>query len=113
MIYSCWDPTSGLYDYFVDKREIAINADLPVPSLPAPGNRIGVAALEAGRSLPSGAKRAGRGWHARGLVVQCGRGTGSKSGMGSVDSAVGWVKDGGWLWIAAAGVLYFVGRAKL
>jgi len=71
--YSCFDPATGLYDYFQDGRTIPINADLPVPRLPAP-TQIGVASIEAGRPLPNDAQHMGRGWSAQGMIVQCGRG---------------------------------------
>jgi hypothetical protein len=73
MRYSCFDPATGLYDYFEDSRSIPINADLPVPKLPG-ATQIGVASIEAGRPLPSDAQRIGQGWNAQGQIVQCGRG---------------------------------------
>lgn len=79
MHYSCFDQQTGLYDYFQDGRTIPINADVPVPRMRTVG-KIGVPSIEAGVELPSDAKPAGRGWHARGLVVQCG-----KSGLGMLD----------------------------
>ncbi len=71
MIYSCFDQKAGLYRYFQDDTQRPINADLPVPRLPRAVERIGVPAIDAARPFPSGAKVAGRGWHARGIVVQC------------------------------------------
>jgi hypothetical protein len=88
MLYSCFDAKSGLYDYYADRREIAINADMPVPSLPAPAGKVGVPAIDAGRPLPSDAKHIGRGWHAKGIVVQCGRGSLGALPSGGVVSAV-------------------------
>lgn len=79
MLYSCFDQQTGLYDYFQDGRTIPINADVPVPRMRTVG-KIGVPSIEAGVELPNDAKPAGRGWHARGLVVQCG-----KSGLGAFD----------------------------
>lgn len=75
MLYSCFNPEVGLYDYFEDDAQRAINADLPVPKLPPIAGKVGVPAIDAGRPLPSGAKPAGKGWHAKGVVVQCGRGS--------------------------------------
>lgn len=71
MIYSCFNQKTGLYEYFQDPAAHPTNGDLPVPSLPSSAGRVGVPAMEAGRSLPSGAKRAGQGLTARGLIVQC------------------------------------------
>lgn len=73
MIYSCFDSHAGLYDYFEDSQQISINADLPVPRLPAATGQIGVPSITAGRPLPSGARHVGKGWHARGIVVDCGK----------------------------------------
>lgn len=97
MIYSCFDPQTGLYDYHQDDRTIPINGDLPVPRLPH-ATQLGVASIEAGRPLPSGARPVGRGWHAKGQVVQCGRG----NGMGAFDAegAWSWFTGGGWAWVA-------------
>jgi hypothetical protein len=87
MIYSCFDAKSGFYDYFETDEQIAVNADLPVPSFPAPVNGIGVASIEAARPIPSDARRVGSGWHARGIVANCARvGT---SGVGQVDDSSG------------------------
>lgn len=79
MFYSCFDQQTGLYDYFQDGRTIPVNADVPVPRMRTVG-KIGVPSIEAGVELPGDAKPAGRGWHARGLIVQCG-----KSGLGGLD----------------------------
>jgi len=86
MFYSCFNPQIGLYDYFEDSSTRPINGDLPIPKLPASTGRIGVPSIEAGRPLPSAAKRVGRGWHARGMIVKCNRGLG---GLASSDSGVG------------------------
>jgi hypothetical protein len=82
MLYSCFNAAAGQYDYFEDGVQIPINSDLPVPELAPIAGKIGVPAIDAGRRLPSGAKPAGQGWHAKGLIVQCGRG--SMSGFGSL-----------------------------
>ena len=99
MIYSCFDPQSGLYDYFENAQTLAINADLPVPSLPR-ATQLGVASIEAGRPLPSDARPVGRGWHARGQVVKCGNGT-----LGAFDLKAAFSGDG-WKWIGAAAAAY-------
>jgi len=74
MIYSCFNPKAGLYDYYEGPDVYPINADLPVPSLPPEIAGIGVPSIEAARSMPSGVTPAGQGWHARGMLVSCGRG---------------------------------------
>lgn len=108
MFYSCFDPKTGLYDYFVDDKNHPINGDLPIPQFPVT-TKIGVPAIEAGRKMPSGAKPAGRGWHARGLIVQCGRGP-----LGAVEGkpaeAWEWVKAGGWKWVVGGLVAVWVVR---
>ena len=42
-----------------------------MPQFGAVDNAIGVPSIVAGRALPSGAKKVGRGWHARGMVSSC------------------------------------------
>jgi hypothetical protein len=107
VIYSCFNPQSGFYDYFESSDQIPINADLPVPKLPPAGNDIGVSSMEAGRPMPSDAKRIGSGWHARGLVANCGRGGG---GLGDSSSAM----NRGLLVLAAcAAATYYLLRDKL
>lgn len=71
MIYSCFDAPTGLYRYFETAEAKAINADLPVPSLPRAVGRVGVPAILAGRPLPADARPAGTGWAARGILVRC------------------------------------------
>lgn len=88
MLYSCFDSKSGLYDYYADKLEIPLNADLPVPSMPSPAGKVGVPAIDAGRPLPGDAKHIGRGWHAKGMIVQCGRGSLGAVGSGGIASAL-------------------------
>lgn len=85
MIYSSFDERAGLYRYYTDHREHPVNADLPVPSMPADAGRIGVPARECGRELPADARPAGSGWHARGLVVQPTRS--SSPGLGEASGA--------------------------
>ena len=80
MIYSCFDAETGLYKYFEDSRTKPINADLPVPSF-STKTKLGIAAIDAARPLPSDARFKGTGWHARGIIVRCASGV---SGLGSV-----------------------------
>jgi len=82
-MYSCFDAKSGLYRYFQDGEQRAINADLPVPTF-RNETKLGVPATEAGRPLPSGAVPAGSGWRARGMIVQCGSGGSGLSGLGDI-----------------------------
>jgi hypothetical protein len=80
MFYSCFDAKRGDYRLFEDSRSLAVNADLPVPSLGPDVSGIGVPAIEAGRPLPSGAQEVGRTWRARGIIVNCG------AGLGAIDA---------------------------
>lgn len=68
MIYSRWRPGTGGYDYFSTKEQRGLGDDLPVPSLGL-GSRIGVASTSAGRPIPRGARRAGSGPIARGVIA--------------------------------------------
>ena len=71
MIYSIFIPERGEYEYYESADvQLPLNADLPVPALPAIAGQIGVPAIDAGRPLPANAKPIGRGWHARGMVAQ-------------------------------------------
>jgi len=106
--YSCFDPRSGLYDYYADNVQLPINADLPVPQLPQAAWKIGVPSIDAGRPLPPGARPVGRGWHARGIVVSCGRGSPGLGAMPTAASAVDWVKDGGWKWLLGGALVVWV-----
>lgn len=112
MIHSCFDDRSGLYDYYQSSEQLAINADLPTPRLPMATGGIGVPAIEAGRPLPAGARHVGRGWQAKGTIVECGRGP--KAGMGALPAAVSSVVDGftsgGWKWFAGGLVAYWLVR---
>lgn len=85
MRYSCFRPELGLYDYFEDGATLPLNADLPVPTLPPDSGRAGLASIHAARSLPRGAHRTGRGWHAQGQVVKCPQG-GMLNGLGAVET---------------------------
>ena len=113
MNYSCFDQKSGLYDYYADATELAINADLPVPQLPSVAGKIGVPSIDAGRPLPAGARPVGRGWHARGIVVSCGRGSQGLGAVPSVSGAIDWVTAGGWKWIlGGAAIVWFVSQKE-
>ena len=102
MKYSCFDDKSGTYAYFEDSKQLAINADLPVPNLPMAVAGIGVPSIEAGRSLPVFAKYTGRGWMPRGVIVKCGD---QSSLSGFVEDTQSWIQGGGWKWVAAAGAV--------
>lgn len=95
MKYSRFDEQTAMYDVFEDSRTHALNADLPLPKLASAVNGIGVAARDAGRRLPSGARHVGQSWHAVGLVVPSTQ-SGS-SGFGGIDMddvPVGWIGAG-------------------
>lgn len=83
MIYSCFDEARGIYRYFEDSETRAFNGDLPTPALGSAAGQVGVPAREAGRQLPSGARRVGEGWQARGTVVSCAE----RQGMGSFEGS--------------------------
>jgi len=107
--YSCFNPSDGLYDYYVDGLQTPLNADLPVPKMPSAAGKVGVPAIDAGRPLPKNAQFTGRGWHARGMVVQCGRG--SLGQITDATSAWSWVTAGGWKWVAVGlGAAFVVKR---
>jgi hypothetical protein len=107
MIYSCFDQNKGLYDYFQDTEMRPINGDLPIPKFPSSTGRIGVPAIEAGRPLPSGAKPAGSGWHARGMVVNCRAAAGTLGALNLSQSSGKMVLGGA---AVALGLVYFFGR---
>ena len=69
MIYSRWDPTTGLYDYFESSERVGINDDLPVPKMPSAPSPIGVPSVECGREMPPDAVHIGQGEQARGLIA--------------------------------------------
>lgn len=108
MRYACFRPLRGTYDYFEDASQTAINADLPVPRFGAP-TPVGVAAIDAARPFPSGARPIGHGWHATGIVVRC---PDDAAPLGSVESLASdawtWTRDGGWKWILAGAVAGWV-----
>jgi hypothetical protein len=66
-----------MYEVFEDSRQAALNADLPVPNLGEEINGIGVPARDAGRPLPSGARRVGTSWQPQGIIVRRSGGIGS------------------------------------
>ena len=111
MIYSCFDPLSGMYRYYQDAKQVATNADLPVPRLSSMAGKIGVPAMDAGRPLPPDARPTGEGWHAKGMIVMCGRPSGGGLGAeGTPGEAWDWIKSGGWKWIAGAGLAVWIVR---
>lgn len=83
MIYSCFQEGAGVYRYFRDDTERAVNSDLPVPSYSS-DTKIGAPSRDAARPFPSGAKPIGKGWHARGIIVKC-----PSSGLGALGDLVG------------------------
>ena len=68
VIYSRWDPSSGLYEYFEAPQRPGMNDDLPIPALPR-STEIGVPSTECGRPMPSGARAAGSGEMPVGLIT--------------------------------------------
>ncbi len=72
-----------MYRYFSTPGSMAINADLPIPSMPAPTGKIGVPSILAGRQLPSDATYTGTGWTARGIICKC-----QEQGFGDAGGAV-------------------------
>jgi len=69
MFYSRFDEAAGVYDVFQDNAQRAVNADLPVPDMPAELNGIGAPASECGRPLPNGAVHVGQTWSPKGIIV--------------------------------------------
>lgn len=77
MIYSKWRPDKGGYDYYEGgDKNVPLGDDLPTPRIPK-GTAIGVASIDAGRPLPSGARRVGSGKDAVGLITPI-----SRNGLG-------------------------------
>jgi len=69
MIFSRFDPSSGLYDYYDAPSSVhGLADDLPVPEL-GPGTPLGVPSVEVGRSLPNDGRHIGRGERAQGVVM--------------------------------------------
>lgn len=71
MLYSCFDDKRAVYRVYEDGSQHPVNADLPVPGLPRDAGGIGVAAIEAARPFPRGARLVGDSWQPRGVVVHC------------------------------------------
>lgn len=108
MIYSCFQPPTGLYAYFEVPGEIPLNADLPIPKLPPPVGGIGVPSIEAGRPLPAGAKFVGSGWHAKGMIARCDRGA-PLGALPPAQTMLGVLLVGG---LAAGAICWFSKRAQ-
>lgn len=104
MIYSCFNEALGEYEYFEDGAGHPMNGDLPMPSLASEAGGIGVPARDAGRKLPSGSKPTGRGWEARGMIVNC-QNTKVKGLSGSSDTPPIPL----WLMVIGAGALMYGG----
>jgi hypothetical protein len=85
MLYSRFNEAEGVYDVFEDGLAKPVNADMPVPSMPAVANGIGAPASLSGRPLPSGTRYVGTSWHAKGLIVS----PSSRGPIGSVETANG------------------------
>ena len=87
MFYSRFDEVAGVYDVFQDGVQRAVNADLPVPDMPAELNGIGAPASECGRPLPNGAVHVGQTWSPKGIIVTP-KPRGSVSGLGSSEGII-------------------------
>jgi len=72
MIFSRWNPVQGGYDYFEGGKSIPLGDDLPKPRL-SQSSPIGVASIDAGRSLSPGAEYVGSGPLARGQITPISR----------------------------------------
>jgi len=68
VIYSRWRPDTGGYDYFETGERYALADDLPTPGILGAGP-IGVSSLKCGRPIPSGARPAGSGRFAKGVIA--------------------------------------------
>jgi hypothetical protein len=98
MMYSCFDAPSGLYKYFQDDKQQALNGDLPVPKFPPSAiTKAGVPAVSAARPFPSGATYVGTGWAAKGMIVQCP----GQGGLGAIFDTTTW--PSWWPYAAGAG----------
>lgn len=81
MIYSKWKPSVGGYDYYdVPAMQVGLGDDLPTPRHVSE-TKLGIPSTEAGREIPSGAKRVGSGPLAKGLIAPLDR-SGLLSGVG-------------------------------
>lgn len=108
MIYSCFNQAAGLYDYFEDAEGMPVNGDLPIPSLPSIAGKVGVPAIQAGRPLPHAARHVGRGFTARGILVNCER----RGALGDEKSDAAWPPL--WKWAVAlslAGVVVWAAQS--
>lgn len=101
MFYSCFNAHKGMYDYFEDATTIPVNADLPVPTLPSSAGKIGVPAFQAARPLPEGARPAGTGYNARGILVDCAQ-SGPALALSGDPAGSAWPPA--WKWALAIGV---------
>lgn len=96
VIYSRWDPSAGVYEYFESSERPGLNDDLAPPPMPR-STQIGVPSTECGRLLPPGAVEVGSGERAEGLIAV----------PAGVDMLVGGVPgfEAGrfaWWWVATA-----------
>lgn len=91
MIYSVWSPETRRYQYYSVGE--AIEDDTPAPSVRG-GSRLGSAPGEATWELPKGAKAAGSGPRAKGVVIH-------PMPAGGLDLGGGPIK-----WLVYAGVAY-------
>jgi hypothetical protein len=99
MIYSRWRPDTGGYDYFESPERYALADDLPTPSVFG-GSAIGVSSLACGRKIPMGARPAGSGASAKGVIAPV-----SRAGLSGVGQTL--LSAPTWLWAlggAAAGL---------
>ena len=97
MIYSQWEPDGG-YTYFETAERAPLGDDLPVPTV-RPINDLGAPSVLAGRPIPPGARMAGSGQEALGLVAPMMRLSGSQLVRGydggTALSDLGWFMLGG------------------
>lgn len=92
MIYSRWRPDTGGYDYFETSERYGLADDLPTPPLLG-ASPIGISSLKCGRPIPLGARPAGSGRVAKGVIAPV-----SRAGL----SGLGWLPSGSaWLWALA------------
>ena len=66
MIYSVWHPGRSVYDYYETAEQTVRNPD---PRIGGRGGALGVPSTDAGWHLPSGARPAGSGKEAKGMVA--------------------------------------------
>lgn len=109
MIYSVFVPEQGLYHYYETPENKPVNGDLPVPKLGQDAGKIGVAAMDAGRPLPSNARKVGQGWTARGVIASQGFGVlglPTFNASGPIAAIVPWIP------VAGAGALAYAATKK-